>query len=204
MEKYLPIGTICSVKGRNKLVMITGYYDVEFNGNLRFSDYSGVSYPEGTLKPGSRIGFNHSDIEEVVYSGYVDNDFSKFQELLKGMNEKENTGVVSSKLYSKIEFDENGVVVLAEPITENESPKKNPIDSGFEFDENGVVIGVKNESVNNPFHTEYQEDVKPQLGKIQFDENGVVIGVNDNQTAPKKEPNKLSAIKFDENGIVVG
>ena len=39
-EKYLPIGTICTLKGKNKKVMIVGVYGVEFNGNLKINDYT--------------------------------------------------------------------------------------------------------------------------------------------------------------------
>ena len=36
-QKYLPIGSVCTLKGKNKKVMITGYYSVEFNGNFKIS-----------------------------------------------------------------------------------------------------------------------------------------------------------------------
>lgn len=220
-DKYLPIGTICTIKGKNIKIMIIGYYAQEYNGNIKFMDYSGIAYPEGMLKMNSIISFNHADIENVLFKGYVDESFSKLSNNLNGKTTESK--ITSSNSYSKIEFDENGVVVVAEPIVNepisNDEPKYLFDDQGFvigvkkdnpfhqtyetdqvskqkyEFDENGVVIAVNNEK--------NKDDKSKTSGKYQFDENGVVIGVNDNQTAPKKEPSKLSAIKFDENGIVV-
>ena len=49
IDKYLPIGTVCTLKGNNKKVMVIGFFSVEYNGNIKMYDYQGCSYPEGIL-----------------------------------------------------------------------------------------------------------------------------------------------------------
>ncbi len=204
-QKYLPIGSVCTLKGQAKKVMVTGYYSVMFNGNLRLFDYKGCFYPEGLLNSEQEISFNHSDIKNVDFVGYKDEDQEKFMEIFNNLSNTEN--IVSSKSYSKLAFDENGVVVMAEPVS-SETPE-------FEFDEDGVVVGV-----SNPFHQEYEsktdvsinnwdiindeEEDSPEeeleksaLNQIQFDENGVVISEGNNYT-PEEQ------YQFDENGVLVG
>ncbi len=213
-NKYLPIGSVCTVKGQTKKIMITGYYSVEYNGNLGIKDYSGCYYPEGMLLPNSVMSFNHSDIEKVDFVGYKNQENEKFQsnlDSLTGNNKKtDDSKIASGKIYSKIEFDENGVVISAEPIVKDTI--ETPID---EMKEEIKPI------TTNTFHKEYEIDsVEPKknnkmkMGKIKFDENGVIIAVDeefeeekkDNLNDIKFDDDKpvLSNIQFDEDGNIVG
>ncbi len=75
-EKYLPIGTIVFLKGGNKKVMITSYL-IFSNGDdkdKKMYDYGGCQFPEGVMDSNTAIGFNHPDIEKVVFLGYKDDD----------------------------------------------------------------------------------------------------------------------------------
>ena len=198
--------------------MIIGYYSVEFNGNLRIRDYQGCVYPEGLLLPDQVCTFNHTDIEKVDFLGYKDDEQYKFQRLLdrltgntndvenaKTFHEENDMVLTSSKSYSKLLFDENGVVVLAEPVLE--SPKSN-VD--IKFDKDGYVISNETDSdINNPFYKEYTT-TEPKIedsdnwnifNKVEFDENGVVISAEE-KIEPSKE-NLLNKIEFDENGVVI-
>lgn len=206
-NKFLPIGSVCTLKGKNKKVMITGYYSVEFNGNLKIDDYQGCAYPEGLLLPEFVCNFNHSDIEKVDFVGYKNDDQNKFNALLNKLtsNDEDNVkndewSLASSQSYSKLLFDENGVVVLAEPLPTKE------VKNNLKFDENGFVIEDGNSKVENPFYKEYTDEnpVKNDsnsdiFNKYKFDENGILLSVEDNE----KVENKLNKIEFDENGIVV-
>jgi len=235
MEKYLPIGSVCTLKGKNKKVMITGFYSIEFNGNLKINDYCGCTYPEGFLLPELNCTFNHDDIETIDFVGYENSDQKKFNKLLKNLNsdnefdkesyelnEKDDWILQSSESYSKLLFDENGVVVLAEPVVEKK------IDNSYKFDENGIVVkDMKN--LNNPFYKEYNytetdtivnsdnnifnsngfdksdnvvselEKQKGFLNKIEFDENGVVISAN----MEPSQDNSYANYRFDENGVLI-
>jgi len=45
-------------------------------GNV-FKDYVGVVYPTG-LNPEDALFFNHSDIDEVVFTGYADEEEERY------------------------------------------------------------------------------------------------------------------------------
>lgn len=221
-QKYLPIGSVCTLKGKNKKVMITGYYSVSFSGNLKINDYKGCAYPEGMLLPEFVCSFNHADIEKVDFIGFKNDEQETFKGLLNrltGNNEVENAAefhkendmfLTSNSTYSKLLFDENGVVMIADPVVEEPKEIKTADWKNIKFDENGYVISTGNdEDINNPFHKEYKtEEPKEEnnsewkiFDKLEFDENGTVVSADDNITDKKEE--MLSEIKFDENGTVI-
>lgn len=213
-SKYLPIGSVCTVKGKNKKVMIIGYYGVEFNGNLKIKDYLGCVYPEGMLLPEQTMTFNHVDIEKVDFLGYKNEDeqkfMTKFNELTGNVRDdveeaaefhkKNDMILTSSKSYQKLLFDENGVVMIAESI--KEEPK---VESNIQFDRDGYVVSVgDNKKVSNPFYREYEskssnENNEPKnwsiFNNIIFDENGTVMGISEDKNTEE--------INFDKEGYVV-
>ena len=222
-EKYLPIGSICTLKGKHKKVMVTGYYSVEFNGNLKINDYQGCAYPEGLLLPEFTCTFNHSDIEQVDFLGYKNEEYDKFSSLLNRLTGNESSGtssnndwvLTSNNTYSKLLFDVNGVVVLAEPAIEKKEEKVS------EFKE---VEAIK---LENPFKKEYEEEILTNVNNdifkeekveennsntsntiYRFDENGFVVAVEENTSANAEsviEPTHAGSVyKFDENGTVIG
>lgn len=222
-QKYLPIGSVCTLKGKNKKVMITSYYSVEFNGNLKIKDYMGCAYPEGMLLPEQVITFNHSDIEKIDFVGFKNEEQETFKKLLNRLTgnvksdeesaaefHKENDMfLTSNSTYSKLLFDENGVVMIADPV-EKPKPQKSNTLNNIKFDEKGYVISTGNdEDINNPFHKEYEStETKNEnktdwkiFNKIEFDKNGTVISA-DNDINDKKEE-MLNKIEFDENGTVI-
>lgn len=222
-NKYLPIGSVCTLKGRNKKIMITGYYSVEFNGNLKIKDYSGCTYPEGLLLPDQTITFNHTDIESIDFVGFKNEEqkiFSSLLDRLTGNNKsdeeiasdfhkKNDMFLTSNSTFSKLLFDENGVVMIAESVQSDNKPKKENTLKNIKFDENGYVISTDNSSnVSNPFHVEYNNipsndtpKTNSIFNKIEFDENGVVV--SDNTNIEEKKNELLNEIKFDENGVVI-
>ena len=226
MSKFLPIGSVCKVKTTDKDIMIIGYYSTRFNGNLKIRDYIGCVYPEGLLNLSQICGFNHNDIEKVLFKGYENEKYKKFNVLLgkalgvdiqsAGEFHKENDMFLTkSDGYSKLLFDENGVVMISETAKKEEKPTG----TNYEFDENGNVTSIDNKSnLENPFikTTESHEekktnfsdivskdkadtkdtiDEKNSLNEIKFDENGIVI------SAPVSEPKEF--FTFDENGVVI-
>lgn len=217
-DKYLPIGTVCTLKGKNKKVMITGFYAVEFNGNLKINDYSGCAYPEGLLLPELNCTFNHSDIENVDFLGYRNEEQVKFLNLLNeltgNVGPQSNEWVLASnETYSKLLFDENGVVVLAEPVLASKKEDKVDVSNNLEQDDKYDY---------NPFYKEYELEEEPEeivsyddilntdideikideadvnlLNKIEFDEFGEIVSNSKPQTS------KFSKYKFDENGVLI-
>ena len=194
-ERFLPIGTICKIKGNDRDTMIIGYLQPSFNHELKTYDYLGVIYPEGMLSPNRICTFDATDIISIIYRGLENEEYNKFKNLINGY---ENTPIeeekqkfkkinevfsTSTETFSKLVFDQNGVVMFAEQAN-NSSPD-------FEFDENGFVIREKKKEISNPFLI--QKD-------YEFDENGVVI--TDKKNKPTKTTKK-DGFEFDENGYVL-
>ena len=224
-QKYLPIGSVCTLKGKNKKIMITGYYSVEFNGNLRIKDYCGCVYPEGMLLPEQNCIFNHSDIESIDFVGYKNETFQTFKNLLNRLTGEETTQVeqaaqfhkendmflTSNSTYSKLLFDENGVVMIADRVIEEKNSDENKKWKDIQFNEDGTVIKAeKREEVKNPFYKDFSLENKEEnektednnwniFNKIEFDENGVVVDTQ----VKEQEKSTLNKIEFDENGIVI-
>lgn len=224
-KKYLPIGTVCTIKGENKQVMITGFYSVKYNGNLKINDYVGCYYPEGMLIPEGVVSFNHTDIESVDYLGYKNEENTKFQTLLNQITgnvdedskDESKQTVAETGIYSKIMFDENGVVTYAEPVVANQFGEDQVVEqekkenSGYgriEFDENGYVIRADFDTVDNPFHKEYEMDKKPKevpenkwkiFDKLDTTEEDDILSLD---PIPSKSESLVS-VKFDDDGTVL-
>lgn len=76
VENLLPVGSVVLNKGANKKLMIIGIL-VEIDGVRH--DYIAVTYPEGFMDPQHMYAFNHEDIEEVVFLGYMNAEFQLFR-----------------------------------------------------------------------------------------------------------------------------
>ena len=81
VNELLPIGSIELLEGAEKKLMIFGVGQTQLEENKDF-DYIGVVYPEGNMGEGSQFLFNHSDIEEIVFRGYEDEERDNFLDML--------------------------------------------------------------------------------------------------------------------------
>ncbi len=83
-DKYLPIGTIVRLKKGEMKLMITSYliFSPESKNDKKMYDYGGCGFPEGIVASKFAVGFNHEDIEEVIFKGLVDDEQEKFNKLL--------------------------------------------------------------------------------------------------------------------------
>jgi len=84
----LPIGSIVLLKNSKHKLMITGHHvtkdQVVKVGNLyqtvdekkpKFYDYVGVIWPEGDILPDKKAVFDNSDIDEVIFKGFIDEEY---------------------------------------------------------------------------------------------------------------------------------
>jgi len=82
-EKLLPLGSIVLLKEGLQKLMVVARGVVYVNQTTKedeFSDYMAVLYPAG-MNPESTIFFNQSDIDKVLFSGFVDEDETRFLEI---------------------------------------------------------------------------------------------------------------------------
>ena len=84
-EKFLPIGTVVKLHGGDKKAMITSYLIFSTgSGEIKdVYDYGACTFPQGVLDSKSAVGFNHSDIAEVIHLGLEDDDYRELNNLLK-------------------------------------------------------------------------------------------------------------------------
>lgn len=81
VHQLLPIGSVVKLKGAEKFLMIFGVRQTDTSENREY-DYIGVMYPEGNLGENLRFMFDHDDIEETVFKGYVNDELTEFLDKL--------------------------------------------------------------------------------------------------------------------------
>ena len=74
MNELLPIGSIVLLEGGKKKTMIIGILQFNAENPDKMYNYLGVPYPEGYMGKGSSYLFNHTDIAEVIFRGYEDQE----------------------------------------------------------------------------------------------------------------------------------
>lgn len=78
-SQLFPIGSIVILKEGTKKLMIFGRKQQVATDEVRKFDYMGCPYPEGYINPDFTYLFNHDDIQEVVSTGYEDQEERTFQ-----------------------------------------------------------------------------------------------------------------------------
>lgn len=128
-KRYLPIGSVVKLKNKNKTLMITGYYSVEYDNDLEIYDYSGCAYPEGIMIKSSCCSFNQKDIETVLFEGYKTIEYTK---LTNGLNDIDN------------EIVEGNIKYCENEELNHDKLEKDKVDDfiipHYEFDDDGIII----------------------------------------------------------------
>lgn len=75
-DKLLPIGSVVLLNDADKELMVIGILPV--NGEEKY-DYMAVMYPEGYISDKYVFLFNHDDIAEVKYIGFMDASYQMFR-----------------------------------------------------------------------------------------------------------------------------
>ena len=83
-DRFLPIGTVVTLKGGTKNVMITSYliFAKGDSKENKLFDYGGCPFPEGIIESNYAVGFDHDKIEKVVHMGLENDDQKKISEAL--------------------------------------------------------------------------------------------------------------------------
>lgn len=79
--KYLPIGSIVILNKGVKKLMIYGRRQMAQATGIIY-DYVGCLYPEGNISPQYTYLFNQSDIQTILFTGYVDEEEKAFLEVI--------------------------------------------------------------------------------------------------------------------------
>lgn len=81
MKKVLPIGSVVTLEGGTKSLMIIGIYTVDKDENKEY-DYVGCPFPEGYIDSDTFFLFNHEDIAKVEYLGFINAEVQAYMELM--------------------------------------------------------------------------------------------------------------------------
>lgn len=77
-EYLLPIGSVVQLYNGEQKVMICGVLQKGLSTGERTFDYVAVPYPMGEYDPRIKIGFDHTDIENIIFRGYEDEERKAF------------------------------------------------------------------------------------------------------------------------------
>ena len=80
IKKYLPLGTIVTIKNNDFFYMIVGYTQ-KISDNTY--DYIVVKYPIGFVDFNTLAFFNHENIEEIIYLGSYNDKMNKILKQIK-------------------------------------------------------------------------------------------------------------------------
>ena len=78
IKELLPTGSVVRLVDGEKYIMIVGVMQTMAGIRKKEGDYLGVLYPEGYLGDEFLYGFNHVDVEEIVFRGYEDQEREEF------------------------------------------------------------------------------------------------------------------------------
>lgn len=87
-KRLLPIGSIVTVDGAKKRLMIMGTHLNRADDDTLY-DYVGVPYPEGYLGKDIMFLFMHEDVVDVSFVGFVNAETQLFEAYYQQMMEKE-------------------------------------------------------------------------------------------------------------------
>ena len=82
-EKTLPIGSVVSLYGGEKRLMVLGYVKYLQGDNTKLYDYCGCTYPEGYVDAEATALFDHEDIEHIYAVGVQNEVQMEFRERLE-------------------------------------------------------------------------------------------------------------------------
>lgn len=83
MNVILPIGSVVKIRNTKEPIMIFGYLQKSSGQADKIVDYVAVPYPIGNVNIFTQYGFQMTDITEVLFEGYRDEEFEKIAVLLR-------------------------------------------------------------------------------------------------------------------------
>lgn len=92
--KFLPVGTVCRLKGATACLMIIGFCVNKEGDDSKIYDYLGCMYPQGMIAQDTNFLFDHAQIEEIIYMGLINDQERDFKAKL-------NDYLTSNNVYEK-------------------------------------------------------------------------------------------------------
>ena len=92
-KEFLPAGSIVRIRFDDSLYMIFAHLPVvkENEGKVLY-DYAAIKYPFGMSSEDDTIYFNKDLIKNVIFKGYKDEEYVKYNEILNKVNNNYKNG----------------------------------------------------------------------------------------------------------------
>lgn len=88
MNRLYQIGSVVRLEpDSDRMVMIIGFYPI-YNETKQLYQYLAVPYPSGICNDYSFQVFNHEDIQEVLFTGYLNEKGDALMDALPALEEK--------------------------------------------------------------------------------------------------------------------
>ncbi len=88
-KRTLPVGSVVSLYGGEKRLMILGYLKyLKDDDSEKVYDYCGCTYPEGYVGSEATAVFDHDDIQHIYAIGFQDEVQFEFREKLEKILEE--------------------------------------------------------------------------------------------------------------------
>lgn len=85
--KYFPIGTVITLIGGNRSLMIYGRRQKQENTGITW-DYVACLYPEGNISDRETVFFQNDEIDNVLFEGYTCEAEMRMQDIINKSEEK--------------------------------------------------------------------------------------------------------------------
>lgn len=89
IEKFLPYGSMVSLKGGTRKILIIGICLKSLNDDKVY-DYCGCAHPYGFLNSDNVFLFNHDQIDKVYFKGYIDEELNDYYDDMLWKQKKES------------------------------------------------------------------------------------------------------------------
>ncbi len=102
-EKYLPIGTVVTLKEATVKLMITGFCMMNSEApDDGVYDYCGIPYPIGEISLEGKALFNHDQIQEINHMGMESEEFNECIENIKVILAESNPPQAKSPVFPDV------------------------------------------------------------------------------------------------------
>ena len=88
-KDILPLGSVVLLNGGTKKIMVIGYCMKTPEDENKIYDYCGCVFPEGVLRSDLTCVFDHSQIKEVFFSWYENEEAKDFLNRVISLTTKE-------------------------------------------------------------------------------------------------------------------
>lgn len=106
-EKYLPIGTVVTLKGATVKLMITGFCMLNTEDPEKgVYDYCGIPYPIGEISLEGKGLFNHEQIETINHMGMESDEFNEYITNMKMLLAESNPKQAESPVFPDVLHEE--------------------------------------------------------------------------------------------------